>query len=483
MCSMSAKAFSESDAQTMTLQQLLLILRARFRVVACTILLTVFAALTVSLILPKQYTAGTAVVIDVKSPDPIVGLVLPGLISPSYMATQVDIINSNRVTRRVVELLHLDADPELIDRWTKATGGQGDIAAWLASRLQKNLDVKPSRESNVINIAFKGARPDEAARVANAFAQAFIDVNLELKVEPARQNAVWFEEQTRALRGRLESAQQALSAYQQKTGIVSLEEALDFETTKLNELSSQLTQAQGQNAENAGKSRAAGNDALAEVLQNPLINNLKTDIARLESRLQESNVNLGKNHPQTQRAESELASLKTRLESETRKIGASVDTTYRVGKQKEKDLASTFENQKQRVLRLNGQRDELNILKRDVESAQRAFEGVSQRSTQTRLESLSVQTNAVVLNPAAEPTDPSRPKLRLNLIVALVMGSMLGVAMALLLEFADRRVRCESDLETTGDIPFLAGIDRLADTSATGARRRFFPLRLAGERA
>ena len=468
----------------MTFQQLLLILRARFRVVASTILLTVLAALAVSLTLPKQYTAGTAVVIDVKSPDPIVGLVLPGLISPSYMATQVDIINSDRVARRVVELLRLYAEPGLVEKWTEATGGKSDIAAWLASRLQKNLDVKPSRESNVINIAFKGARPDEAARVANAFAQAFIDVNLELKVEPARQNAVWFEEQTRALRSKLETAQQALSAYQQKTGIVTVEEALDFETTKLNELSSQLTQAQGQNAENAGKSRAAGDEALAEVLQNPLINNLKTDIARLESRLQESNVNLGKNHPQTQRAESELATLKARLESETRKISASVDTTYRVGKQKERDLASAFENQKQRVLRLNRQRDELSILKRDVESAQRAFEGVSQRSAQTRLESLSVQTNAVVLNPAAEPTDPSRPKLRLNLIVALIMGTMLGVGMALLLEFTDRRVRCEEDLDVTDDIPFLGGIDRLATVSGkTEPRKRFFASLLAGERA
>ena len=493
----------------MTLQQLLLILQARFRVVAATAGLTVLAALAVSLVLPKQYTAGTAVVIDVKSPDPIAGLVLPGLISPGYMATQVDIIQSNRVARRVVERLRLDTEPELNERWTEATGGEGDIVDWLASRLQRNLDVKPSRESNVINIAYKGARPDEAARVANAFAQAFIDVNLELKVEPARQNAVWFEEQTLALRNKLESAQQALSAYRQKTGIVSLEESLDFETAKLNELSSQLTQAQGQNAENAGKSRASSEEALAEVLQNPLINNLKTDIARLESRLQESNVNLGKNHPQTQRTESELATLKARLASETRKIGASVDTVYRIGKQKEKDLAAAFENQKQRVLQLNRQRDELSILKRDVESAQRAFEGVSQRSAQTRLESLSVQTNAVVLNPAAEPTDPSRPKLRLNLIVALVMGTLLGVGMALLREFADRRVRGESDLDgdldgylsnnlngdqnihrgATGDIPLLAsiphltGIDRQADSSATGPRKRLFPSRFAGERA
>lgn len=455
----------------MTLQQILRILRARARNVLYAAVITVAAALVVSLVVPKQYTAGTAVVIDVKSPDPIVGLVLPGLISPGYMATQVDIINSDRVARRVVERLRLDNDPELVEKWRDATHGEGDVATWLASRLQKNLDVKPSRESNVINIAFKAARPDEAARIVNAFAQAFIDVNLELKVEPARQNAAWFEEQTRVLRSRLDTAQQALSAYQQKSGIVTSDEALDFETAKLNELSSQLTIAQGQNAESQGKSRASGSDSLAEVLQNPLINSLKTDVARLESRLQESNVNLGKNHPQTQRTESELAALKARLDSETRKISTSVDTAYRVGKQKEKELAAAVEKQKQRVLGLNRQRDEVSILKRDVESAQRAFEGVSQRSAQTRLESLSVQTNAVVLTPAFEPTDPSRPKLKLNLLVALLLGTMLGISMALLREFFDRRVRAEDDLLVADGIPFLAGIDHLASVPAVATER------------
>jgi len=461
----------------MTLQQLLLILRSRSKVVLATAVLTVVAALAVSLVLPKQYTAGTAVVIDVKSPDPIAGLVLPALISPGYMATQVDIINSDRVARRVVERLHLDSDPKLIDKWRDATDGQGDLVVWLAASLQKNLDVKPSRESNVINITYKGASAEETARIANAFAQAFIDVNLELKVEPARQNAVWFEEQTRVQRARLDAAHQALSAYQQKSGIVGTEEAVDFETAKLNELSSQMALVQGQNAENHGKTRSGGGDSVAEVLQNPLINNLKTDIARLESRLQESNINLGKNHPQTQRTESELAALKSRLYAETAKITASLDTTYRIGKQKEKDLESAIEKQKERVLALNRQRDELNILKRDVESAQRAFEGVSQRSAQTRLESLSVQTNAVVLNPAAEPTDPSRPKIKLNLLVALVLGTMLGTGLALALEFLDRRVRSEDDFEFAGCFPCLASIDHLPVTRAviSGKSRRRLP--------
>lgn len=460
----------------MTLHQILLVLRIRWRTVLYTAALAACAALAVSLAMPRQYTAGTAVVIDVKSPDPIAGLVLPGMISPGYMATQVDIINSDRVARRVVERLRLDTDPALVEQWREATQGEGDIAAWLAAQLQAKLDVKPSRESNVINITFKASRPDQAARIVNAFAQAFIDVNLDLKVEPARQNAAWFEEQTRALRDRLDTAQQALSAYRQKAGIVASEETLDFETTRLNELSSQLALVQAQNAESRGKSRSAGGGALAEVLQNPLINSLKADVARLESKLQESNVNLGRNHPQMQRAESELAALKARLDSETRKISASVDTAYRIGQQKERELAAAIEAQKQRVLGLNRQRDEVSILTRDVESAQRAFEGVSQRSAQTRLESLSVQTNTVILSPASEPTDPSRPKTPLNVLVALVLGTLLGTSFALLQEILDRRVRAADDLALADGVPLLAAIDHLAGVPAParGRRRRRF---------
>ena len=73
----------------MTLQQFLLILRARARIALYIFLATVLTTLVVSLVLPKQFTASTAVVIDVKSPDPIAGMVLPGLISPGYMATEI----------------------------------------------------------------------------------------------------------------------------------------------------------------------------------------------------------------------------------------------------------------------------------------------------------------------------------------------------------------------------------------------------------
>jgi succinoglycan biosynthesis transport protein ExoP len=462
----------------MTLQQFLLILRARARVALYTLLATVLTTLVVSLLLPKQYTAGTGVVIDVKSPDPIMGMVLPGMISPGYMATQVDIINSDRVSQRVVKLLRLDENPTIQEEWKDDTEGKGDIVVWLSTLLQKKLDVKPSRESNVININYTGSDPAFAAALANAYAQAFIDVSLDLKVEPARQNALWFEGQTKLVRDKLEAAQKALSAYQQKTGIVATDERLDHETAKLNELSTQLTIVQGQTADSHSKSKSGGTDTLAEVMQNPLIQGLKSDIARLDAKLQESNINLGKNHPQTQRVESELASLRSKLAAETKAVSSSLGTSYQVGKQKEEDLRRAIEAQKTRLLDLTKQRDEISVLKRDVETAQRAFEGVSQRSSTTRLESLSVQTNAVVLTPASPPVEHSKPKVLLNVLVSIFLGTLLGVGAALMLEILDRRVRSPEDLEQTLELPVLASLAP-PKAAAAGLLARFTRRRLA----
>lgn len=477
----------------MTLQQLLRILRARAGVAIAITVLTIMTALAVSLLLPKTYSASTAVVIDVKSPDPIAGVVLPGLISPGYMATQVDIINSGRVALRVVDLLKLQADPLLRQQWAEAiegkTAGAGDQAVtegaeafpvWIASQLHKKLAVKPARESNVINIGFSGRDPEFVARAANAFAQAYIDVNLELKVEPARQNASWFEGQVQLVRDRLESAQRAYSAYQQKSGIVATDERVDFETNRINELSTQLSVVQGETTDAHSRSLAASNGTLSDVMQNPLIASLKTDVARLEAKLQESSGNLGRNHPQIQRAESELASLKGRLDGETAKIIGSIGTSYQIGKLRETELRAAIEAQKTRLLGLNRQRDEIAVLKRDVESAQRAFDDVSLRAAQTRLESVSVMTNMVVLSPAAVPSEPSNPKIKVNLLIAAFLGALLGVGFGLVQELANRRVRSPVDLTEIAGLPLLGVVPHVEP--GTFARRPRRPQLFASRR-
>ncbi|MBK9347411.1 MAG: chain length determinant protein EpsF [Burkholderiales bacterium] len=442
----------------MTLQQFLLILRARYKIALLVFVLTVATTATVSLLMQKQYTASAAVLVDVKSPDPVTGQLLAGMMAPGYMATQIDIINSDRVARQVITSLGMDRSPAIQSQWQEATQGKGQLADWLANLLQKSLEVKPSRESNVININYTGADPEFAAAVANGFAKAYIDVNLDLRLAPARQFAAFFEEQTKAAREKLEQAQSALSTYQQANGITSADERLDFETAKLNETSSQLTGVQGQTTDSQSKRNSGKADTVAEVMQNPLVNNLKAEVARLEAKLTESSVNLGKNHPQTQRTEAELATLRTQLEAEIRKVTSSIETSYQVGKQREVQLKGALANQKARVLMLNKQRDELNVLRRDIETAQRAYEVVAQRASQTNVESQATQTNIAMLNPASPPADPSKPRVFLNILVSIFLGTMLGVGLALALELLNRRVRSADDLTEALGIPLLGSI-------------------------
>ena len=444
----------------MTLQQFLLILWARRKLVLWTFLATVLTTTIVSLLLPEEFTASTAVVLDVKSPDPIAGMVLPGLMAPGYMATQVDIINSERVANRVVKMLRMDENPTIREQWQEATDGKGQIGPWLVQLLQKKLDVKPSRESNVINIGYSGGNPAFAAALANAFAQAYIDVNLELRVEPARQNAKWFDEQSKQYRERLDAAQKALSDYQQKSGIVATDERLDYETQKLNELSTQLTVAQAQTTDSSSKRKGGGSaETLPEVMQSGLISQLKADIARLEARLKEVSGNFGVNHPQYQRSQAELEELKSRMNAEITRIASSIGTAGSISKQKESELVAAVDAQKARILKLKEQRDEITLLVREVETAQRAFDAIGQRTTQSRLEAQSVQTNVSVLNPASEPLKPSKPRVFLNILLSIFVGTMLGVGAALALELIQRRIRSAEDLQLALDLPVLAVLE------------------------
>ena len=440
----------------MNLQQFLLILRARYKIALLVLIVTVSATFAVSELLPRQYTATAAVVVDVRAPDPIAGVTLPPF---GYMATQIDIIKSDRVALKAVKSLRLEENATVKAEWLEATEGRGKLDVWVANLLQKKLAVRPSRESNFVSIDYTGIDPGFAAAVANAFAQAYIETNIELKVEPARQYARWFESQGTTLRENLEKAQSRLSAAQQKHGIVASDERLDVETAKLNEMSTQLTIVVGQTTDAQSKQKSgAAADTLPEVVQNPLIQNLKADIARGEAKLQEVAGNLGKNHPQYKRMESELASLRQKLEAETRHITSGFATSRSVGKDRESELRAAIEAQRRKLLDLKRVRDELAVLTRDVEAAQKTYDTVSQRFNQQRLESQATQTNVAVLTPAEAPIEPSFPKPLRNTLLSIVLGTLLGIGAAIMLEMLDRRIRSAEDLAEMLPLPMLGVI-------------------------
>ena len=444
----------------MTLQQLFLIFKARYKIVILTMIVITLATLAVSLYLPKRFTANTAVIVDVHTPDPILGEII-GPVTATYLPTQVDIINSDRTAIKVVKALHLAESKPVHDKWLQDTNGDGKFENWLIDLMQKGLDVKPSRDSNVITITYVSSDPDFSATVANAFAQAYVDTNIDLKVEPAKDYANWFMGQGKILRDNLEKAQNKLSNYQQKKGIVITDERLDSETTKLAELSTQLTIIEATSADTRSKLSSRGStENMPEVTQSPLINELKTTITQLEGKLQEAGGNLGKNHPQYKSMQSEIASLKQQLQEETQHIGRTFVTTEDVSRDKAANIRALIAAQKQKLLELKHQRDEANVLLSEVASAQKAYDTVSERFTQTSLEGKSTQTNVSVLSVANAPLKPSSPLPVLYTLIAAVVGLIIGISLSFMAEMVDRRVRVPEDIEHALGIPVLAELSK-----------------------
>lgn len=438
--------------------QILRILRAHYLVALIVFIVTVAIGLTVSLMMPKRYTTTTTLVFDVKSPDPVLGQLLP--LGQGFVATQSEIIKSDRVAQRVVRMLKLDEHPALKRQWQEATDGKGNPSVWVAELLQRGLQVSPAAGgSTIINLGYNAGDPSFAALVANAFAQVYIDTNIELRVDPARQTARWFEEQGKAGRESLESTQAKLSEFQQQKGIVERDEQVDTEMAKLRDLSTQLTALQNETRDSLSK-QLSGSNSLPEVMQSSIVQSLRSEIARAEAKLQEAAANLGKQHPQYQRMEAEIAGLKKQLELESQTVTRSFGAASNVGKAREASLQSAIAAQKKKILQLRSERDQLAVLQRDVDAAQSAYEGVTRRYNQTNLESQITQTNVSVLNPAVEPTEPSSPNLKKNMAITLVLGLLLGGGAAFALEFLDRRVRSAEDLAAMLQVPVLAVIDR-----------------------
>lgn len=441
----------------MSPSQLLIIFKARWRIMLVVFLAVVLTVLVGVLLMPKKYTASASVLVDVKSPDPIAGMVFPAMMAPGYMATQMDLIQSERVARGAVRALRLTENATMREQWQETTKGVGSFEAWLASLLQAGLDVRPSRESSVISLSYEAVDPGFAAAIANAFVQSYINTTLELRVEPARQYGALFETQAKLARDRLEAAQNRLSAYQQEKGIIATDERLDVENARLNELSSQLVAVQTMSAE-ASSRKAKSSSSSQEVLNNPVVSTLKAEMSRQEARLKELNSRLGSAHPQVIEAQASINELRDRIAAEASRVNTSVAINSAVSQQRESQIREALEQQREKVLKMKEQRDEASVLLRDVESAQRAYETINVRLSQVAIEGQSNQTNVSVIKQAMPPTQPSSPRIVINMVLAVLAGGMLAVIVGLTLEIRDRRLRTDFDVTELLELPVLGSI-------------------------
>ena len=457
----------------MAFNQFLRILKSRIGLMLLVFLLTLAAGVGGTLYWPKKYTATALVMVDLKLANPVTGLPMAMQASGNYLATEIDVIRSQRVALRVVDALKLVQSPELRQEHVRSES-TSPLREWIAELLLTQLKVKPARESSILELSFSGLEPRFAAGVANAFAQAYIDTTLDLRVDPARQQSVWYDERTAKIRSNLEAAQSKLGDYQRETKIVSLDERLDVENARLQELSSQLVSLQALASETtrraalADKAAKAGSLSLSElpeVQQNGLVQSLKAELSRLEARRAELRANFGANHPDNLKLTEEVDSIRQRVDREMVNVSQSLGRTSELTRQRVADLRESLESQREKVIQLKSKRDQFTVLTRDVEAAQRAFDEVALRSSKAGLESQVRQTNVSILDAALPPSKPSSPLMIVNVIVSLVLGTLAAISAALAAELPNRKNHSVTDAVEASELPLLGHV---------GVRKRRF---------
>ncbi|HSN19310.1 MAG TPA: chain length determinant protein EpsF [Usitatibacter sp.] len=441
----------------MNVQQFLLALRGRLWVFLTLFAGTVAAAVVVTLLMPRTYTSTVSMLVENRDQQSLSTSTEPLRAQVGYMQTQVDVIQSQRVARKVVEDLKLADDPGVRQAFEKS-GGHGSVEDWLAGALLSSLHVDTS-QSSVIQIMYSANDPKFAARLANAFANAYMAVTLHLRVDPTKKAAAWFDEQLKGLRKDFEQAQDRLAKFQREHGIIASDERVDVENARLAELSTQALQAQNATYDADAKlSQARGatsTENLPEVQASPLIQTLKAQLLTAEAKLQELSMRLGPNHPEYRQQKSEVDALRGKLGAEMRRVVAGVESAARQNRMHAQELQQALAQQRARVIALRDARDQSLVLMRDVDTAQKAYEAALQRYLVNKVESGAQSTNVTILNAATEPAHPTKPKVPLNIALGVIVGLLLGLGAVFLLELVDRRVRSNADLDGTLEAPLL----------------------------
>jgi chain length determinant protein EpsF len=467
----------------MDLKQYILALGARRKAFFVALIATIVTAIAVALIVPKKYVATASLLMDARDEQTMSPARLTPRERATFLQTQVDLLMSNRISTQVARDLKLAQRPGVREAWEQDTGGLGSIDEWIAEGLRLKLDIDTSVSSLVL-VGFSSDDPKYAAEVANGFAKAYLDTVLQLRTEPTREAAKWFDEQLKTLRTQVVQAQSRLNSYQKQKGILAEDARLDVESTRLAELSTQLIVARNATYDALSRYKQATEvvesgvspEAIPDVLSNAHLNALKVDLSRVEGRLEQESAVLGPNHPQYLRTTAEVQALREKLKSETRKLVAGLGNAVQQSRKREADLQAAIEAQNQRLLNVKDYRIEMAAMTRDIEAAQRSYDAVLTRFMTNKIDATANTTNVMLLSSASEPIKPVHPKVGLIAGLSVVLGLLLAAGIVYVLEMLDRRVRSRYDLESRLAVPSLG---RLSKWQPTGGRLLPAPMRAA----
>ncbi|ALM85437.1 hypothetical protein ASB57_22895 [Bordetella sp. N] len=435
-------------------------LAARARLIARVALATLVLTALLVLVLPRVWTATSDIFIDYRENDPINGRSFSALLDESYMQTQIDMIQSQAVADHMIKTLGLLAGADA----QSGSVARNDLIAYIS----RNLEVTKQPNSRVLTVSFSANTPQKAREYANAIVNSYISVSQNISSASARARSEQYTAQLEQLRTEIDAIQDKLTRYRQDTGIVDTQQNSDVDQRRLTDmmtsmltLESQLEEARARNetTDSLINSGVRPED-LPQAGQVAAINDLRNGLTVVDHQLGQLRGSLGPNHPSVQGLMAQRGQMQAEIARQAKAaVEAQRADLSRLQVQKEA-LQRDIDSQRAKVLDQMAKRDRIAAYQRQFAGVEQVYQTALQKYDSILMASNISLPNLAVLRAAEVPTAPSRPRVNRSLALGLVVGIFAGLALALLLELSQRRIRCTDDLLRNTRLPVLGRIGR-----------------------
>ena len=420
----------------MNILQFLRIFWARRGVVLTALIASFIGAYIVLLIVQPRYEATSRVQVNMTRPDLVTGEFMSAKGAGAYFDAQIELIRDYRVTGRLVDVSGWLSDPGKIEQYARRSPADTrDFRRWLAESV--NDSVKTSVAGSVVEITYRAPTAAMARLGAETMRSAYLDASLALRRDEAGSGAVWYNEQAEAARKLANTAEITKAAYEKESGIIMQGRESDLDSERLAALAGQSSITPMMSAPVA----AAGSASL--------------QLATIDAQLAEATKRLGPNHPEMLelKARRGLVAQVAAQEQSAARAAASGETGAAV-------IARALQQQKARVI---GQRDKVERLRQlqaEVDLRRDQYRSTAAKAAQFSLEAGVIDIGLKPLGLVVTPAKPAFPNKPLILAGAIGLGSAIGLALALLLELLNRRVRGVEDLHLSSEIHCVGVVEQ-----------------------
>jgi exopolysaccharide transport family protein len=401
-------------------------------------------------------------------------------VSDAYLRSQHTILASESLARRVIDQLRLDTLAEFnAPKWwswqrkKKAPANQTfaigpaptdrDVYQRVLERFQDSLTIDPINRSRLVAVRFDSRNPDLAARVANTLAEDYVDQSLEARWVTTQRAVDWLSQELSGLKAKLEKSEDELQAYARRNGLIFLQsdkrDGQNVANERLQQLQEELTKAQAERYAKEALYRlvqAGDYGALPGVFENRMLQDLTIRLTELKREHAQMSTTFSSDYPRVKEIQNQIDEIEASLREERKRAADQITNEYFAAATRDNLVQRAFAEQQEQINLIAEKSIQYNILKREVDTNKQLYEGLLQRLKEAGLSASLKASNIRIVDSAEPPTKPAKPKIALNLALAVIMGLALAVCAAFLQE------RLDDTLKGADDVERLFGLSALA---------------------